>query len=304
MPSTAANIPPELFDDILWYIPPFRYIDGLGLGLGAYRALPESKEEKSHLSLCSLVCRHWARLCRPHIFAYVRLRCSDDLHAFKRILLMPPPARLPSIAEYVKHVHIFVERIEPPWVHHLLPSYCQRILLLNCNFTLTVKASSSKSNDTTMPFAAIYSPLPHTLPSVHACLTHLNLQNIHFRNATAFCRVISGFRNLEDLRIYDLTWDAAPLEDLALASSVPVFPRLSFLYIENPKGDALPMWLLPASGKASPFGDALDDSSRLVRLFECLRDESGYKSLVGTTYYEGGRGECYAFVLLFVCTVR
>ena len=74
--ATGADIPPELFDDILWFITHDNY--------GHSTAITSS--EKHVLSICGTVCRHWARDSRPHLFRHLKLRSGDDLESLHTIL--------------------------------------------------------------------------------------------------------------------------------------------------------------------------------------------------------------------------
>ncbi len=70
---TQANLPPELIDNIIGFIAIPRKLDNLYLDL-SFRSSDE-KRVKPDLYSCSLVCREWRELARPHIFHTVGLRC-------------------------------------------------------------------------------------------------------------------------------------------------------------------------------------------------------------------------------------
>jgi hypothetical protein len=268
MSSAAANFPPELFDIILWFITHDQ------VGNEAYRG----KEQKRVLSLCSLVCRHWARICRPLIFRSIALRSASDLSLFKHTLLTPPPLDLLSLAKYVKNLYVEVKHIEPPWAHRLR-SDLAHILSTECQLNLIVDASALEEISTARSVKVIFDTLPRTLPSAHACFFSLEFSSIHFRDTVSLYRLISMCRILQELYLNDLTWDIAPSADVVMPSTTRALSHLNSIMIWSDKGNMLPMLMLPVLTKGRPAGALAQDTYHtLGRLLCFLADESGYTS--------------------------
>jgi hypothetical protein len=266
MASVAATIPPELFKHILWFSTHDEHGNEPNWWKGTKRAV----------SLCSQVCRHWARNCRPTLFKEIELRCGDDLCSFKSILRTPPVAGILPIAEFVQLVTLHVDGIEPPWVHLLQYDFV-RLLSPKCEFRLDLYVPWEEKS-AVRSAKSILSNLPDTLPSTRACITVLRLHNIHFRDRVALCRLISGCRSLQNMYLDDLTWDIPPNAEIVSAASVRALPYLRNIEISCDEGKMLPMWLLPAFAKGNAVGALPEDYYRMCRLFHLWVGESSFSS--------------------------
>lgn len=259
MPSAATKTPPELFKDILWFV------NHDVLGHEIYRG----RTEKRALSRCSQVCRHWARTCRPLLFRDITLCSGNELSSFKRILLTPPPAALPPIADYVQFVRLQIERTEPPWVHHF-QSDCIPLLSPKCQFNVVISSSPMEGLNAVQSVKAIFDTLPRPAPCAHACFTGLTLAHLHFHDAAALCRLVSGFRGLQELNLSHLTWDIAPDAAAALPTPMRSLPHLRKVLVAlcGDYIDMVPMLVLPAFAKGGAVGGLSNDYFRLFRLLK------------------------------------
>lgn len=73
----AERLPPELFDDITWYICNMSRCSTQA----GYTGAPKERSDpltKRELGACSLTCMYWAEQIRPHIFRETTLRSRED----------------------------------------------------------------------------------------------------------------------------------------------------------------------------------------------------------------------------------
>ena len=113
MSSVAAQIPPELYTNILSFVGPYDVLSIPGPS-------NEKKEAKRHLSACSLTCFYWATQCRERLFRFITLKSGEDIHAFRSFTRRPPP-RLPPILAQTRFLTAEwdLRTQKRPWVHNL-----------------------------------------------------------------------------------------------------------------------------------------------------------------------------------------
>lgn len=117
----AADIPPELFNDILDYV--CEDMRNMAMLPHPSGLKPINIEKRRRIAACSLTCFHWARICRRALFRYICIKNREDLLTFQS-LIAKTPGRLTSIAEFV-WVATLVQRAEDrPRLHtlHMQPS--------------------------------------------------------------------------------------------------------------------------------------------------------------------------------------
>lgn len=97
MPITGANIPHELFGNILTVLN----------NVGSHYMKPSRTTgfvaaNKRELGTCSLVNRYWARMCQPRVFNNITLRCAQDIYTLLSLLDNP----LSRLAKYITLINI------------------------------------------------------------------------------------------------------------------------------------------------------------------------------------------------------
>lgn len=106
----AARIPPELFDDILFYV----NVDRASRRHGKYewgKSLQRNRGESSrndvltHLKRCSLVCPFWANKCREHMFSdrTLWIESYEDAEIFRRYIVAGCP-RLTPVHQLISEI--------------------------------------------------------------------------------------------------------------------------------------------------------------------------------------------------------
>jgi hypothetical protein len=257
MASAAAYTPPELFNDILWFI------------LHEYY----ERTARRALSRCGQVCRHWARVCRPLLFRKIELHSANDLSSFKHILLTPPPLGLPSITEYVQDVTLNIGCAGYPWAHRI-QSDCARFLSAYCAFNIRVDWWDEKQSSTARSAKAIFDTPPRALPHAYTRFSSLTLTNIRFQNAAELGRLLSRCHSLKILCLCVLTWDIAlDTTDVTLASPIRALSYLRLVVITHSNEDKLlSIWLLPAFVQRSARVALPEQYFMLCRLLHLMGD--------------------------------
>lgn len=106
----AARIPPELFDNILFYVNVARVSRRGGL-IGRHlirrRGEPSPIDILNDLKQCSLVFLFWANRCREHMFAGRTLEITsyEDAETFRRYIVQGCP-RLTQVHRLIKRIDV------------------------------------------------------------------------------------------------------------------------------------------------------------------------------------------------------
>jgi hypothetical protein len=107
---SAADIPPELFSTILYYIADDTELGNLWSN--------KRKTVIAHLAACSLTCVYWAKICRPRIFMYVVVKSFDALQRLSS-LASHTPQSLSPIVNFIQYLHMVQYLNDRPWLHTL-----------------------------------------------------------------------------------------------------------------------------------------------------------------------------------------
>lgn len=208
MPATAADLPQELFQDILWYAaPPLSN----GRAMRPPTSIVPAVRDLGNFILVSL---YWASVCRPHLFESITLRSQASFRALLSILDVGPRVRMPSIAAHIRSLDVQCTLEDPPWVHHLAEKLLPRLP--------SVDAIRLESDSALVGVGQKAFPhsLPRTLPSFFfAKIQRLALYNIHVKDGNEIIRYITGLAQLELLYLEKFTWDVAP--DMKMAHRLP-----------------------------------------------------------------------------------
>lgn len=85
----AGRIPPELFENILFYVNVNRDSQTHHKNLERKSGTPSPKDILTDLKQCSLVCLFWANRCREHMFSHrtLRIQSYEDAEIFRRYVI-------------------------------------------------------------------------------------------------------------------------------------------------------------------------------------------------------------------------
>lgn len=187
MAVTGANIPPELFDDILWHV------------------TDSWLTEKRELSGCSLVCRYWAKISRPPIFKSIRLSKLETVAKGMSITQAPLIPGLPSPASYVESVEVnnlcpskIDGRPPPPWLHHicrLIPRFpnCTKVQLLVEGTDLILGSALPR----TLPLSTVFSPFTEFIIS----------GPVRFKRYSQLRNICRAMRYQQKITWIKITWE-------------------------------------------------------------------------------------------------
>ncbi len=173
--ALAAEIPPELFERILFYI--CRYAYGL-LDLGY--EVPNRKEAIKEIGACSRTCVYWARACRAKIFEIIWLKNYEDMCSFS-LLVSKTPRTFTPVSAYVQKATLLHRIGDRPWLHLCWLQSSRLSLTPGISISYHIVDSRGDTRTPRSIHLRISSGLPRALPSpFHQC-GNLRIENPHFR---------------------------------------------------------------------------------------------------------------------------
>lgn len=182
---TGADLPPELVQHIINQLTP--------------RDL-WVKVQKRDLNTCALVCRHWARICRPVIFRALNLRDRNDVVSLISFVQSP----ISIIRDYLHTIRLMPNAEDRPWVHLLSTSLYPLLLpyqVMLISLTLEGPLSSSLPSIRT-----IHPMLPRSPASLSTRIAYLALRNIHFSRINSLMHLVWELPDLTYFIGEQLTW--------------------------------------------------------------------------------------------------
>ncbi|KAJ3555686.1 hypothetical protein NM688_g2440 [Phlebia brevispora] len=193
--ATGADVPQELFDNVLKYI---RLWD-------LDHKLQTSKRE---LGQISLVCRRWAKHIRPMIFAQIKLRTRDDAHTLLRFLRCPASVMSGYIHELDLKLSVSSYPYLP-WVHAVCSVILPRLATTHPRMLLTVQGPLPHGK----VMKGIHDMLPRSYPYFSSGLQELSLANSRFKSFAHLMRMVSDMPALENVDLTKVTWDRSTDEE-------------------------------------------------------------------------------------------
>lgn len=211
MPTTAANIPPELFPLLLSYVG----TDERGAGAPWERRRGEGLRD---LQSCSLVCLDWANMCRPVIFGskpvtVLSLEHMEGLEFYAR----HGSVRLTPIRTLLTGWELEQTWTSPSWCHRPHETAAR----LDCSVAADHRLHLSGPVPSGLPPSALHSPhwsLPRSMPASFTPVGVLHLADIHFPSLSSFVKHIRHFKSLRKLCLVRITWDE---DDSTIVRSLP-----------------------------------------------------------------------------------
>ena len=266
MLATAADIPQELFDDVLWH---------------AADLQNDYSPDKHQLCKYSQVCTRWATRCRPRLFATIRIDSASDLHELKILLRSEPVAFLGPIGGNIRRLDINVQYsyIEPPWVHHLfLGSPLSCYLHPGCKITISVEEKDKSSGGETQPDVPRIGPLnhiPRLIPSTQMKISEVKLHNVHFRYPAEFRRLLLQLTQCIWVDVTAITWDTHTQLDRPASIRKLPFPlgtvRCSLLFFNSNTLHLAP-WLVNSKLMSRGLEMFPEDHVALLSIVELARE--------------------------------
>lgn len=237
---TAADIPPELYWNILRYVIRFKF--------DSNEYLPNDNLRRQ--LNCSLVCVYWAQEIRRSLYGkrIVWISTERQAKAFRKLVVHRGSERLTPIVDMIDHIDVQQDPDSRSWHHillHLIPAIPPHKFR-----GLHVCGSSSVGPQS--PHWGI----PKRLPSFTTLYRRLNLRYLRFSSLHALVTLLRQFPRLEELNLNQLSWDDDDMHALAhlLPSTQRKHPLLSKIYLWR-CGDIALLFLHLAQFR--PYGHSL-----------------------------------------------
>lgn len=238
--ATAADLPPELFPNILQYV----------CTLDEGHTVPR-KFDPVGTENCSLVSVYWAQACRENVFRGRPIWIGSRKAAvvFRELVVGRGSRRLTPIADMIAEVSVWRDDHARSW-HHIVGALAGRIAPHKFKH-IHITGTSDLSSDDADRRRVRWSPhwgIPN-LPSFTTPYRKLTLWGLHLPSPRALLAILRHFARLEVLGLYSLTLDGSEGGVLALidapAQSRPLDvarakrPLLSRIDIDECQNNAL-----------------------------------------------------------------
>lgn len=243
--ATAASIPPELFEDILFYVCEDTdgpvYSDSEGPDL-------QYRETLKNIAACSLTCVYWARVCRQRMFRRVWIKSYDKLHAFSS-LISNTPKGFEAIVDYVWYVTLVQHVEDRPWLYHiqLQPSLLPQLPFATIRIHI-IDTTGGPLSLRRSTYRRLFSGLPRTPPSsCHSCRA-LTLYNPHFRALRDVDLLLNKFAFLFgsiDLTFSGISWatEVSLERDLLSRNTLEITRHDVYVTVEHSSYSVEEAWL-------------------------------------------------------------
>lgn len=195
--ATAADLPPELFDNVIENFSVQSHWEIVGKVL----------VDKRQLGAISLTCRRWAQRCRTYMFHRIALRVHSDVGEL--ILLMDAPNQIePVIRDCLTFVDVKQEGAWTiPWFYRILPFEVH--LMMHGTYVL----DSSKPEGKRFAPRSFSTGLPSTLPnSIFSEVRSVTLEDMIFERFGDLVHLLCGLRILRNLTLSRVTFEDTRME--------------------------------------------------------------------------------------------
>ncbi|KAI0748977.1 hypothetical protein BC629DRAFT_1599073 [Irpex lacteus] len=209
----AARIPPELFDNILFYV---NVHCRSGTYLERKRGGRTSRDMHNNLTQCSLVCLFWANKCREHMFSERTLKINsyEDAEIFRRYVIGGCP-RLTPVHQLISQIVVYQDYKSGRSFLHLLN-------LLNIQDKLNSLLINGPVPDGFHPAKL---DTPHW--SIPLCIVvpssflkkRIILENVHLPSFYHVTKYIRHFSCAAYMELTAITWDGSTPHLLPHASN-------------------------------------------------------------------------------------
>lgn len=196
MVVTAADIPQELFPNILGWVDDLRGWE-----------FERDKDVIQQLAACVLVCRYWSEFCRPSLWERITAKSLNNLNALRSVV-STTPASLTPIPHLVQKIVIAQTVDDYPWIY----DGCLRFLFYTSKWLLPtiVLNNPAGSLSQNQDKACIRSIFPRNLPRTLHCSFFLALTDIRFASSIDVERAVNKwFRHLHpwSCNFQGVKWD-------------------------------------------------------------------------------------------------
>lgn len=262
---TAADIPPELFDLILYFL--MLQTNVRTDGEERLQVVDVSKREMCN---CGLTCRYWADICLSKAFQYAKIASREELLELA-VLVQSPHS---YFRRYLTVVDLVQVDSKLPWIHHAAPLVGALALEIveELQYTLTLEGPGlSKLHPGAI--RSVHQGVPRGIPPAMSPFDRLYLSNVHLDSFNDLLRLVGELPVLTQLILDRISWTELP-------DVIPVIrgrPRL--LYVEVSTVQAYWPFVRMFAGSQrearhptpyTPSPIASFDHSILDRLYRCI----------------------------------
>lgn len=284
MPSKGTSLPPEI-----WY----HIVQNATI---VSESNPDDRRRGvTRKNMCSLalVCRYWAGMWRPLIFATTTLGCVKHVQDLAELLLFETP-HVPSVGKYVKEL-VILQRYHPPvkwqpWLHTVYILLHQSLLCRGSTLTVHVEFDDNSTpavdlddrrrlENTHFTKRSSHDLLPQSILQLRPRCQDLVIKRTRFRSDRDIVRLLSGVRASLRLTLEDTVWDTADIR-----RPTPVTIRYLSISgaVRNKSASPASAFRLIASRK---IGDAIyelieQDIKAVINILVALRAESRCQYIV------------------------
>ncbi|KAI0763889.1 hypothetical protein BC629DRAFT_1443095 [Irpex lacteus] len=229
----ASRIPPELFEDILFYVNVNRVSQRRdqrpeGEDLTRNRGLQNSVDILADLKSCSLVCLFWANICRQYMFSgkTVEITCYEDAEVFVRHVVRGCP-RITPVHRLIRTIDVkqfYSSRWAPPGHESK-----KKTSFLHLLYLPVIRDK--------LQWLFIYGPVPDDFNPARLDTPHwsippsmvvpntflrdaISIKSVHLPSFYHVTKYIRHFSCLYYISFKDLTWDGQTSPLLPQASSM------------------------------------------------------------------------------------
>lgn len=209
---TGADLPPELVDKILRACVVWDVVSAV-----------EADEAQliTRLGAFSLVCKYWAKLCRPRIFCHLKIRGREDFVRLLKILDTPPLV-YPPVAECIREFDVtHTGTWGVPWLHQLFCELSQRrdvswvidhgIKLHLKSITVEISKPDPGSGEASPGYApcSLNTSLPRDLPPKMFPFKAISLTDLRFKEPRDLVHLVHSMRRSGSFDCRRLSFDSA-----------------------------------------------------------------------------------------------
>ncbi|KAI0084303.1 hypothetical protein BDY19DRAFT_997794 [Irpex rosettiformis] len=215
MSSLGASIPPELFEDILFYV-------GDEGRLWCSVDPTARREEMKHLSACALTCVYWAQLTRERMFRRLVLRSAKDINDLRSLLRASSSDRLNPIGKILLELVIYYKLGDLLWFYNvpgLVASGADKLYGVFFHVLGPVPPAFMAGNTRRSVLHPLFFAVPRVMPmtSFHGFTVNVTVEDIHFTHPTMLYNLLQDCKLLHPRGIActNLTWDHDPTATLS-----------------------------------------------------------------------------------------
>lgn len=211
--TTGADIPEELFERILWHTPQDLWsLDPEG---DIWPSPPSNHSVVRALTSLILVCKYFARICRPRLYSEIGLRHRQHLEGLKSLLDSDCTFFENPVLAFVNFLNIYSSGEDTLWVHQV----GMVILPWMKHAGLALPKVEFNVDKALAGLAPSNAPLPRTIsPALSNHVSELRLDNVHFKRGQDLLHCISSLRGLYWAHINTCTCETSV--------SQTIFPRV------------------------------------------------------------------------------